>query len=117
MGTLTLLSPPQRFYDSRGGLPFTNGRILQFYFRGSFPNARGIVGNLTVVSPSSTGNFQINTANSFPSDLPSIINLIPNQDLANGFTTALDSGGNLWVKCSINGGSVHLIIDVYGYYQ
>lgn len=117
---LTLLPSPVRWVDTRTtGGAFVNGEARSYSFwGGQIPSgAKGIRGNIVAVSPQSNGNLQINTTNNFPAGSASVVNLIPNGDVANNFTSALDSNGTLWVRANVNGGVVDVIIDIYGYYQ
>jgi hypothetical protein len=125
-GQLTLLATPVRYVDSRNGTggatgAFAPGEVRQYNFTtlqaGTIPaGATGIIGNIAAVSPNTTGNMQINTANSFPAGSAAVINFNPGQDIANHFASAISAAGLLFVKANPNGGSVQLVIDIYGYY-
>lgn len=119
---LTLLPSPVRWVDTRlsGGALVTGESRAFCFWSGPIPSgAKGILGNIVAVNPQSTGNLQMNTINSFPPGSTSLINLLSSQDIANGFSTALDSSGCLYVRATVNvvGGRVDVVIDVYGYYQ
>ena len=125
-GALTLLATPVRYVDTRNGTggatgPFAPGEVRSYNFvtlqPGTIPaGATGIVGNIVAVSPNTTGNLQINTANSFPPGSAAVLNFNPGQDIANHFVSALSAGSLMFVKANPNGGSVQLVIDIYGYY-
>jgi N-acetylneuraminic acid mutarotase len=71
--------------------------------------------NVTVTQPTHAGNLRLHPAGS-PAAMASAINWSPGQTRANGTVVALGPGG-LSVQCDQAGGSVHLIIDVNGYFQ
>jgi hypothetical protein len=121
-GALTLLATPVRYVDTRiSGGAFVMGEVRSYNFvtlnAGTIPaGATGIVGNIVAVSPNTTGNLQINTANSFPAGSAAVLNFNPGQDIANHFVSALSAASLMFVRANPNGGSVQLVIDIYGYY-
>jgi hypothetical protein len=121
-GSLTLLPTPVRYVDTRSsGGAFSPGEVRSYNFAtlnaGTVPGgATGIVGNIVAVSPNTNGNLQINTANSFPAGSAAVLNFNPGQDIANHFVSAL-AANLMFVKANPNGGSVQLVIDIYGYYE
>ena len=80
--------------------------------------ARGVFGNLTAAAPGGNGNYQINSANSFPAGSASVMNFTPPVNLSNHFVGALDTSGNLFVKANVTNGNqtVQLVIDIQGYF-
>jgi hypothetical protein len=123
-GQLTLLDVAVRYVDTRvagGGGAFSPGEIRAYNFTtlqaGTIPvGARGIVGNIVAVDPNTTGNLQIDPTGIFAAGSAAVLNFNPGQDISNHFVTALAGNGNLSVKANPNGGSVQLVIDIYGYY-
>jgi hypothetical protein len=81
--------------------------------------AQSVVLNVTVVSPTGSGHISL-----WPADLPtpstSVINFATGQTRGNNVIVGLatDGGGNLAAKAVVAGsGTVHLILDVSGYFQ
>jgi hypothetical protein len=130
---------PQRYLDTRydGGGPFPpQGSIGEFfifdfgdpnYFSGGFPNevppdAKAIACNLTVTGPTSGGNLRAFPGNSDVIPLVSNLNFITGQTVANyaivGTATPADGAFQAAVglhNASIRG-SVHVIVDISGYF-
>jgi hypothetical protein len=109
-----------RFSGDPGGA-FSPGEIRTYNFTtlqpGTIPSgARGIVGNIAAVDPNTTGNLQIDPTGIFAAGSAAVLNFNPGQDISNHFVTALAANGALSVKANPNGGSVQLVIDIYGYY-
>jgi hypothetical protein len=125
-GALTLLASAVRYIDTRNGTgdpggAFSPGEIRTYNFTtlqpGTIPSgARGIVGNIAAVDPNTTGNLQIDPTGIFAAGSAAVLNFNPGQDISNHFVTALAANGDLSVKANPNGGSVQLVIDIYGYY-
>lgn len=125
-GAAHLLATPVRYVDTRNGTggatgAFTNGEVRSYNFTtlqsGTIPTgARGVFGNITAVSPTGNGNYQINSANSFPAGSASVMNF-SSVNLANHFSAAISAAGVLFVKANVpSGGTVQLVIDIQGYY-
>jgi uncharacterized repeat protein (TIGR01451 family) len=81
--------------------------------------AQAVALNVTVVSPSGPGNVSL-----WPADLPwpmtSVINFSTGQTRANNAIVGLatDGGGDLAAQAFVGGGgTVHLVLDVSGYFQ
>jgi hypothetical protein len=125
-GALTLLAVAVRYVDTRNGTgdpggAFSPGEVRTYNFTtlspGTIPvGARGIVGNIAAVDPNTTGNLQIDPTGIFADGSAAVLNFNPGQDISNHFVTALAANGDLSVKANPNGGSVQLVIDIYGYY-
>jgi hypothetical protein len=83
------------------------------------PTAQAVVLNITVVSPSGPGYVSL-----WPADLPwpgtSMITFAAGQTRSNNAIVGLatDGGGGLAAQASVGGaGTVHLVLDVSGYFQ
>jgi hypothetical protein len=72
--------------------------------------------NVTVTQPAAAGNLQIRPAGVAP-PLASTLNYGPGQTRANNAVAALSANGRLVVGCSQGAGSVHVVMDVNGYFQ
>jgi hypothetical protein len=130
---------PQRYLDTRfdGGGPFPpQGTIGQFfifdfgdpdYFAGGFPNevppgARAIACNLTVTGGTANGNLRAFPGNSDVIPLVSNVNWTTGQTVANyaivGAATPAD--GDFQAAVGLHNastrGSVHVILDISGYF-
>lgn len=122
-GSFHFLTPPVRFIDTRTtGGAFTNGEVRAYNFNALQPSvipadARGVTGNVAVV-PRGNGNLQSSPSGAFAANSPSFINFVAGTNLSNHFASALDSSGNFYLKANVfTGTDVHVIIDVFGYYQ
>jgi hypothetical protein len=130
---------PQRYLDTRsdGGGPFPpQGAIGEFfifdfgdpdYFAGGFPNevpaaAKAIACNLTVTGGTSGGNLRAFPGNSDVIPLVSNVNWVAGQTVANyaivGAATPAD--GSFQAAVGLHNastrGSVHVIVDISGYF-
>lgn len=122
-GTRFYTLPPCRILDTRSGLPLTaldNPRIVQVLGGacGVPANARAIAANVTVVSPSVGGYLTLFQGN-YPQPSTSTINFAARRTLANSaiLPLATDGTGTLAVTPALpSGSSVHLLIDVSGYF-
>ncbi len=133
-GTLHLLSTPSRFIDTRSpnindpGGAYGNAVARTYTITsltgtggGTIPaGAAGIVGNLTVVPSAGSGGYlQVGPSTPTINVDPSAINWNPGVVVANNFTAALNSTGQLVVQAVIyspTGNSVNIILDINGYY-
>ena len=122
-GFFTVL--PCRLIDTRqpepwGGPILTLGTSRTFQvggFCGVSASARAVALNLTVTEPSTAGNCRL-----YPDPevrpLASTINFAAGQTRANNAVVPLGPGGTLTAYCIGAGpGSVHLILDVNGYFE
>jgi Subtilase family len=78
--------------------------------------AKAVSINVTVTQPSAAGDLRLFAGGS-PPPPASTINYRVGQTRANNATPALGASGGLSVKCDQASGTVHLIIDVNGYFQ
>jgi hypothetical protein len=78
--------------------------------------ATAVAVNLTVVNPSSTGHLRV-AGEGAAALSTSSINFKAQQILANNGIFALSDLGTLSVYCSMSTGSVHLLVDVFGYLE
>lgn len=132
-GSLHLLNPPSRFIDTRpGGLnainnPLSHQVARPFQLAGlnsltgtsntKLPvKATGVLGNITVVGASTAGYLQIGPNTPGGSD-PSALNF-NGGTIGNNFASALNSAGSLTLLISLSNtaATVHVIIDITGYY-
>lgn len=131
---LAQVSPQSKFYpvtpcravDTRnpngaaGGPALGAGTARAFQLAGACGvpvTARSVVTNLTVTGPTAAGDLAI-----FPTGTPSpqgatAINFRAGQTRANNFIARLGTTGDIAVFTEMPGGSVHLIIDVSGYFE
>jgi hypothetical protein len=102
----------------RGGPALTANVVRTFglaTFCGIPSTARALSLNVTITGPTGAGNLRV-----FPGGgavpLASSINYAPGQTRANSGTFAVNTSGQLAVRAD-GAGTVHLILDVNGYYQ
>jgi hypothetical protein len=130
---------PQRYLDTRfdGGGPFPpQGAVGEFfffdfgapdYFAGGFPNevppdAKAIACNLTVTGGTSNGNLRAFPANSDVIPLVSNVNWSARQTVANYaiVAAATPSEGDFQASVGLHNasttGSVHVIVDISGFF-
>ena len=117
---------PCRVFDTRnpigpfGGPALAPGAIRSFNLAGSCgipATARAIVGNLTIVQPAQ-GGFLAAYAGGSPAPLTSAINFAAGQVRSNITTLAVAQNGLGTVSLqSGTSGTVHVVLDVAGYYQ
>jgi Calx-beta domain len=123
-GNLFTLAPC-RVADTRdpagpyGGPALAAGQSRSFALAGRCgvpASARSVAVNLTVTGPTTRGNLRL-----YPADqaLPSTstLNYTPGLTRANNAVVALSPSGALAVRCSQASGSVHVILDVTGYFE
>ncbi len=115
---------PCRALDSRDGTGIAAGawasgvrRRLTVPARCGIPaSARALVVNLTAVGPSAPGHLTLWPAGR-PRSETSSINFSAGQTRANGMVLPLDGGGLVAEPVLAGGGSVHLVLDVSGYFE
>jgi hypothetical protein len=78
--------------------------------------AKAVSLNLTVTQPTAQGNVRIYPAGT-PLPLVSTINYSPAQTRANNAIASLSSLGQVAVRCSQASGTVHVVLDVNGYFE
>jgi hypothetical protein len=133
--TITKLSPPAaadfhtvtpcRILDTRGAVGPSGGpalaanaeRTIVLAGRCGIPSsARAVSVNLTVTEPSSPGHLVL-----FPAATPlpatSNLNFRARQTRANNAVLPLGASGDIVVRCTQAGGTVHFILDVNGYFE
>jgi len=117
--------PPCRLIDTRkpdaplAGPALVAGATRDFVVAGTCgipSSARAISVNVTVTAPTALGDLRVFTGGSSP-PLASTINYGPNQTRANNAIVTLGAAGDIAVRCDQPFGTVHLIIDVNGYFQ
>ena len=117
--------PPCRLIDTRRpeepiGGPALQATAIRAFPASGFcdipPTARAISVNVTVVQPAVPGHLTL-----FPSGAAvpttSTINYTAHQTRANNAIILLDSFGNFDARCGQTTGTVHLIVDVNGYFK
>ena len=116
---------PCRVLDTRnpngplGGPAITVGPDRTFVLAGhcGIPiTAKALSINVTITQPTAQGDLRIYPGGS-PLPLVSAINYRPGQTRANNAIAPLGPAGDLLVHCDQASGTVHLIIDVNGYFQ
>jgi hypothetical protein len=115
---------PCRVLDTRAGAPLASNAQVVIPVAGAAScgipaSARAVAVNVTVVSPSTTGNVALYPGN-YPRPPVSTINFAAGQTRANNAILALasDDTGSLAATASVGtNGTVHLIVDVDGYFQ
>jgi hypothetical protein len=111
---------PCRVLDTRDlGAPLEAGSRRGFPIAGicGIPaTARSVSLNVTVTLPNAAGDLRV-VPGGAPATLTSTINYRAGQTRANNGVLALGNGGTLDVVCAQPNGSVHLILDVNGYFE
>ena len=122
-GIVYLLSAPIRLLDTRNGIgmfPAGSTNILQVTgvdIGGiSVPKgATGVVGNVTVVSPTAGGDLRLYPGGATAPNTSSI-NFATGQVIANGVTVGLNVTGQISIKVDLPAGkATHVIFDASGY--
>ncbi|MDP9121383.1 MAG: hypothetical protein M3O15_08460, partial [Acidobacteriota bacterium] len=118
---------PCRLLDTRsadsptGGAPLASGPPLVLSLAGACgvpTTARALALNITVTAPTAEGHLSLFAADR-PTTTTSTINFAAGQTRANNAIVALSSGvpfGEVKVAAGV-AGSVHVIVDVSGYFQ
>src|SRR5262245_20141957 len=78
--------------------------------------ARSVSVNVTVTQPANSGSLLAYAAGTSAPSTPTIA-FGAGQTRANNAVVTLDAAGTMTVHCSMASGSVHLIVDVNGYFQ
>jgi PKD repeat protein len=117
------LASPCRVYDSRSGAgtPLASGTaaLINMAPCGIPADAHAVAGNLTIVGPTGTGNVVLYPGN-YPVPVTNTINFKPGAVRANGVVMPLASDGSATLSVYptvANNGSVHVILDVSGYFK
>jgi hypothetical protein len=118
--------PPCRIVDTRGGAPFTGGKVLagesrDYQFSAAAAPCTGIPVtaaafslNFTVTQTDGAGFLAAYPRNGRPVPLVSTLNYTGGQTIANGAVVPGDATGFVTVIAGVSG--THVIIDVNGYY-
>jgi hypothetical protein len=82
-------------------------------------DAAALLVNVTAVAPTEGGNLRL-----FPAGQPlpqaSVLNFGAGRTRANNAVALTGPGGKVWVRCDMpagSSGSVHLVLDLYGYFR
>ena len=78
--------------------------------------ARALVVNVAVVAPTGPGHLRLFSADELR-PLTSVVNSAGGQTRAANAIVRLGAGGDLSVFCGMTSGSVHLVLDVAGYFE
>jgi uncharacterized repeat protein (TIGR01451 family) len=113
---------PCRLLDTRsgGGPPLDAGSVSSYFAYGGpcgVPGtAKAIAVNVAVTQPTETGNLKL-----YPYGLPvpvvSTINYAAGQTRGNNAVVSLNEFGDLAIRVSQPSGTVHVILDVFGYFE
>jgi hypothetical protein len=116
---------PCRVVDTRGGAPIggpalASGGLRDFVMRGKCnvpSSAQALSLNITVVLP--TGSGFVRFAPSCEMPIASTINFGPGQTRANNAVLQIGDGDGVLTANAVvsGGGTVHLLVDVNGYFQ
>ena len=127
---LTLFAPfPMDFYtvspcrvlDTRTGSPLQSGVTRLARVTGGAcgipAGARAVAANVTTVSATQPGSLVIFPGN-YPIPGTTTAHFVPERALANNgvLPLATDFSGNLALLAQLEGGTVHVLIDVFGYF-
>jgi hypothetical protein len=117
---ITAISPV-RLLDTRSGNGLSGKfsahipRSVQIAGRGGIPaNATIVAGNLTVTNAATKGNATVGPAQT-PNPTSSTIDFVSGVDLANGFTSALNTDGTLALVMG-DGTTADFVIDISAYF-
>ena len=131
--TVTVAVAPGRFYtvtacravDTRNAAGPSGAPVLGANTSRNFPiaglcgipaSAKAISANITVTQPTLEGNLRL-----YPEGAPlpsaSAINYGAGQTRANNALLAIGPSGGLGVRCDQSAGSVHVLIDINGYFE
>jgi uncharacterized repeat protein (TIGR01451 family) len=113
---------PCRLLDTRsgGGSPLDAGSVASYFASGGpcgVPGtAKAIAVNVIVTQPTATGNLKL-----YPYGMPvpvvSTLNYAAGQTRGNNAVISLDEFGGLAIRVSQPSGTVHVILDVFGYFE
>ena len=123
---------PCRVVDTRGATGATGGPALAANADRSFPilgacgvpnTAQAVVFNVTIVRPTDTGDLRVFPAGSTTMPLASVINFVSTDSaVANGaiIPVGVSGSNNVTVHTDMapsSTGTVHLVLDVTGYFE
>lgn len=116
---------PCRLVDTRNSVGPLGGPALAASAQRTFTlasqcgvpsTARALSVNVTVITPTAAGDLRLFPGGS-ASPLVSTINYRAGQTRANNAIAGLGAAGDLTVQCDQAAGTVHLVLDVNGYFQ
>jgi uncharacterized repeat protein (TIGR01451 family) len=113
--------PPCRVIDTRTSDPpsltAADSRTFSLPGKCGVPSsAWAVSANVTVTQPTDRGNLRFFPGGT-PAPLASAVNYAAGQTRANNAILPLSAAGQVSVRCSQSSGSVHLVVDVNGYFQ
>ena len=117
--------PPCRILDTRNAAGPLGGPALIAQMDRVFAvtgacgvpaTAKAISVNLAVTQPTDPGNLRVRPGG-VPVPLISSINYVAGQTRSNNAVLSLDASGQITVFCGQASGTVHLILDVNGYFE
>lgn len=114
---------PCRLFDTRSGAPLSSGQDRTFQLGGACGIPAGAVSlsvNVTVVDPSGVGSLQMRGGPLGPVTTATVSSFRSGRTRANNAIVKLaaDGSGKVVVTSTIEGGgTVHVILDVNGYFQ
>jgi PKD repeat protein len=111
---------PCRLLDTRAGAPLASGVTLLLSLAGACgipANARALAVNVTTISPTAAGYLVLFPGN-YPVPPTSTVNFLADATRANNAILPLssDGTGKLAALATVPGGTVHIAIDVVGYF-
>src|SRR5579875_911160 len=120
-GSFNFLPEPIRLLDTRTGSPWTAGSTHTLQVTGvvvdgiSVPTGSvGVVGNVTVVGPTSSGDLRLFPGPALPPT--SSINFAAGQTLANGVTVRFNGSGQIEFQVDMaSGATTNVLFDAVGY--
>jgi glucose/arabinose dehydrogenase len=111
---------PCRLLDTRTGAPYAAGSTHTIPGTGGScgvpPTARAIAVNVTVTGPTATGHLRLQAAD-LPLPVTSAINFQAGQTRANNAVVRLDAAAAFLIYVGMPSGSVHVVVDVVGYFH
>jgi hypothetical protein len=112
---------PCRVLDTRAAdgpaLVANTDRLFQVAGRCGVPaEASAVMVNVIAVQPTARGDLRL-----YPGDmgtpLTSTVNFRTSRTRANNAIVGLGAGGTVGVRCDMESGSTHMVLDVFGYFQ
>ncbi|MGH9368646.1 MAG: hypothetical protein ACRD3M_13335, partial [Thermoanaerobaculia bacterium] len=111
---------PCRLLDTRvAGPALAAGSDRTFVLAGQCgipAEARAVAVNVTAVGPTTGGDLKLQPGNT-PLTVTSVLNYRAGRTRANNGVFALGAAGDLSVHCDQPSGSVHVVLDVSGYFE
>jgi PKD repeat protein len=111
---------PCRLLDTRAAAPFAAASTHTIPATGGGcgvpATARALALNVTVTGPTGNGHLRLQAAD-LPLPLTSAINFQAGQTRANNAVVRLDASAGFLIYVGMASGSVHVVVDVVGYFQ